>query len=201
LSAPAKARLLTVDLRHRVGSLLMEARFALDTESSALFGPSGSGKTTLLRLIAGLARPQAGLVSLEGTHLVDTDTRTWTVPGKRRVGLLLQTPALFPNRTVEGNIRFGLHGLPIAVQAERVAAVITLLGLESLRGRLPARLSGGEQQRVALARAIAPQPRLLLLDEPFSALDAARKMELWERLQPFLRARGIATLLVSHDPA
>ena len=133
--------------------------------------------------------------------LVDTGARTWTAPGKRGVGLLLQTPALFPNRTVEGNIRFGLHGLASDVQVERVAAVIALLGLDALRGRLPERLSGGEKQRVALARALAPQPRLLLLDEPFSALDAARKMELWEQMQPFLRARGIATLLVSHDPA
>ena len=201
MSAPARASLLAVHLRHRVGSLLLEARFALDAESSALFGPSGSGKTTLLRLIAGLARPQTGQIALGGTNLVDTGTRTWVAPGKRGVGLLLQTPALFPNRTVEGNIRFGLHGLTAALQAERVAAVIALLGLEPLRGRLPDRLSGGEKQRVALARALAPQPRLLLLDEPFSALDAARKMELWEQMQPFLRARGIATLLVSHDPA
>ncbi len=192
--------LLTVDLLHRVGSLRLEAHFTLEAERSALFGPSGSGKTTLLRLIAGLAHPHAGSITLEAKTLVETGTKRWTRPGHRGIGLLLQTPALFPHRTVEGNIRFGLHGLPQAQQEERVDAVIALLGLAPLRDRLPEKLSGGETQRAALARALAPQPRLLLLDEPFSALDGARKTELWAQMQPFLRERRIATLLVSHDP-
>jgi molybdate transport system ATP-binding protein len=193
--------LLAVDLLHRVGSLRLEAHFTLEAERSALFGPSGSGKTTLLRLIAGLARPQTGSVTLDAQTLVETATRRWTPPGQRGIGLLLQTPALFPHRTVQGNIRFGLHGLPRAQQEERVDAVIALLGLAPLRDRLPERLSGGEAQRAALARALAPQPRLLLLDEPFSALDGALKAELWAQMQPFLKERRIATLLVSHDPA
>lgn len=199
--------LLGVDVTHRAGPLRLEARFTLEAERSALFGPSGAGKTTLLRIIAGLTRPERGRVTLEGRPLVDLHTKTslgqgtWLGPGRRGVGLLLQTSALFPHRTVEGNIRFGLGRLPATTRAERVEAVLDLLELGSLRGRLPERLSGGERQRAALGRALAPHPRLLLLDEPFSALDARRKTALWEGLEPFLRERGIATLLVSHDPA
>jgi molybdate transport system ATP-binding protein len=201
LSSAGSPPLLEVDLRYGVGSLRLEARFSPASERAALFGPSGSGKTTLLRLLAGLARPDAGRIVLDGLTLVDTARQVWVAPGRRGIGLLLQTPALFPHRTVEGNIRFGLHGTPAALQTERVAEMVELLDLGELRSRLPERLSGGEKQRAALARALAPRPRLLLLDEPFSALDAARKMELWEQLQPFLHARNIATMLVSHDPA
>jgi molybdate transport system ATP-binding protein len=197
----ASPPLLEVDLRYGVGSLRLEARFVPASERAALFGPSGSGKTTLLRLLAGLARPDEGHIVLDGQTLVDIAHRVWVGPARRGIGLLLQTPALFPHRTVEGNIRFGLYGMPAGVQTERITEIIELLGLGALRNRLPDRLSGGEKQRAALARALAPHPRLLLLDEPFSALDAARKMELWEQLQPFLCSRNIATMLVSHDPA
>lgn len=188
-----------VDIEGAVGSLELRACFTLHHASAALFGPSGAGKTTLLRMISGLLRPRAGTIRLGKQVLFSHGERIFIPAGKRPVGFVTQQHALFPHLSVEENLRFGLRGLPARDSDERVDELVELLGLGPLRGRLPARLSGGERQRVALARALAPQPRLLLLDEPFSALDGGGKAALWERLEPYLRERGIATLLVTHD--
>ncbi len=122
-------------------------------------------------------------------------------PGARGTGFLTQGGALFPHLSVEANLRFGLRRLPDREQQQRISGLLDLLGIEKLRDRRPARLSGGERQAVALARSLAPQPRLLLLDEPFSALDGDRKADLWAALTPWLLEHRVATLLVSHDAA
>ena len=194
---------LAVELEYRAGSLGLRARFGLrltdGEDRGALFGPSGSGKTTLLRILAGLVVPDRGTVRLDGRVLTDKEHGVQVAPGQRQIGLVTQSPALFPHLTVEQNLRFGLRELPEAEQRRRVEELAELLGLALLRSRLPERLSGGERQRVALGRALAPEPRLLLLDEPFSALDMESKAALWAVLDQYLRARGIGTLLVSHD--
>lgn len=199
MSIPQPKPLLCVDVTHSVGALRLQARFDLLTERNALFGPSGTGKTTLLRILAGLEQPEAGRVTLRGDVLVDTEKKIALPPGKRGVGMVAQQPALFPHLSVEGNLRFGLRALSQADQAARIAETAALLRIEDLLPRMPARLSGGERQRVALARALAPRPRLLLLDEPFAALDGRHKEKLSSTLQVFFATHGIGFLLVSHD--
>ncbi len=185
--------LLEVDARLTLGRLALAARFLVPADRAALWGPSAAGKSTLLRAIAGL-EPFTGCVRLDGQQLA-------MPPGARPVGLLAQGAALFPHLSAEENVRFGLRALPRPERDARVDEVCALLALDPLRARRPAGLSGGERQRVALARTLVRRPRLLLLDEPFSALDVARKAELWALLDGYLRAHGMASLLVSHDPA
>jgi thiamine transport system ATP-binding protein len=166
-----------------------------DGETLALLGPSGCGKSTLLRAVAGLERPAAGTISWDGTDLA-------TVPVHRRgFGLVFQDGQLFPHRDVAGNISFGLrmHGADRPTQRHRVTELLTLLNLDGYQSRRITELSGGEQQRVALARALAPRPRLLLLDEPLSALDRALRDQLALDLAHILRVAGSTTLLVTHD--
>jgi molybdate transport system ATP-binding protein len=191
--------LLEADVQHRAGQLSLKARFTLKAERCALVGPSGAGKSTLLRILAGLVPVANGTVRLEGRTLQDRSGKVHVPAGARRIGFLTQGGALFPHLSVEENLRFGLSRLAIEEQQQRIAALLHLLGIEALRNRQPAKLSGGERQVVALARSLAPGPRLLLLDEPFSALDGDRKAVLWAALLPWLREHRVATLLVSHD--
>ena len=194
-----EAPLLAVDVRHQAGLLALRARFDLAVERAALFGQSATGKSTLLRILAGLTRPDSGRILLDGRVLLDTAARVHVPVARRGIGFLTQAPALFPHLSVDANVRFGLRGVPEQEQRTRVSSLLALLGLEALSHRKPERLSGGERQRVALARALARRPRLLLLDEPFTALDAARKAQVWEAMESYLREWKIATLLVSHD--
>ena len=157
----------------------------------AVLGPSGSGKTTLLRLIAGFERPDAGAVRIAGRPVAGPDA--WVEPEQRRIGMVFQQGALFPHLTVSGNVGFG------ARRADRVAECLELVGLADRAGDFPHELSGGERQRVALARALAPEPAVVLLDEPFSALDAGLRERLREEVAAILRAAGTSTLLVTHD--
>ncbi len=190
---------LTVDVRHQVGAFSLQARFTVAAERGALFGPSGAGKSTLLRILAGLTMPASGTVRLGGRTLVDTAADLCVRPGERGIGLVTQTPALFPHLSVEANLRFGLFSLARGERERRTEELLRRFDLRALRDRVPARLSGGERQRVALARALASEPGLLLLDEPFSALDSAARSALWDTLESYLAERGIAMLLVSHD--
>ena len=190
---------LSIDIQYRAGSLALRAAFTVHVQRAALFGPSGAGKTTLLRIVAGLVRPDRGTIALNGRVLLDTVQGVDVAAGRREIGFLTQTPALFPHLKVEDNVRFGMEGLDLQEKQGRTEELLRLFALEEMRARLPRHLSGGERQRVALARALAPEIRLLLLDEPFGALDGARKSQLWAMLDPYLRERGIATLLVSHD--
>jgi iron(III) transport system ATP-binding protein len=157
----------------------------------AVLGPSGSGKTTLLRLIAGFERPDAGSVRIAGRDVAGPGT--WVEPEARRIGMVFQEGALFPHLSVGGNVGFG------ATRPERAVECIELVGLADRDGAFPHELSGGERQRVALARALAADPEVVLLDEPFSALDAGLRERLREEVAAILRAAGTSTLLVTHD--
>jgi iron(III) transport system ATP-binding protein len=166
-------------------------------ERFALLGPSGCGKTTALRLIAGFDRPDEGSVVIVGRKVEGDGIHV--PPERRGVGVVFQDWALFPHLTVQGNVEFGLRGWKRAAARDRVAEVLRLVGLTGLEDRPPHALSGGQQQRVALARALAPRPALLLLDEPFSNLDALFRLELRERVREALAAEGATAMLVTHD--
>ena len=166
---------------------------------TALFGPSGCGKTTLLRAVAGLVRPQPGRVVVGDRMWQDDAAGVWLPPHRRALGYVFQEASLFAHLSVQGNLDFGLKRVPAAERRIALDQAIELLGIGHLLARRPSQLSGGERQRVASARALATSPRLLLMDEPLAALDAARKAELlpyFERLQRELR---IPLLYVSHS--
>lgn len=165
----------------------------------ALLGPSGCGKTSLLRAIAGLETPRTGRVSIGGR--VVSDGRTWVKPERRNVGMVFQDGALFPHLDMATNIAFGLRGSKRseADQRRRVDELLELVELGGLGGRLPETLSGGQQQRVALARSLAPSPSVLLLDEPFSALDAGLRVQLRANVARILRDVGVTAVFVTHD--
>jgi molybdate transport system ATP-binding protein len=170
-----------------------------DGAVTVLFGPSGSGKTTVLRSLAGLDRPDEGTISLDGAPWLDAARGLFVPARQRRVGLLFQDYALFPHLTARENVAFGLHRLDAAERGARTRETLALLKLDALADRRPGELSGGQRQRVALARAIAPSPRLLLLDEPLSALDAPTREELRVELRNLLVRLGVPTVVVTHD--
>lgn len=182
-------------------ALRLDVALALGSECGIVFGPSGAGKTTLLRLIAGLDRPDAGHVRLAGEPLADVARRLHRPLRHRRIGMIFQDDLLFPHLDVAANIRFGLRGRPRVEAAARLAEVADLCGVGHLLGRRPETLSGGERQRVGLARSLAPRPRLLLCDEPVSALDLESRFTLLERLRAVQRAEAIPILYVTHAPA
>jgi iron(III) transport system ATP-binding protein len=167
-------------------------------EIVCLVGPSGCGKSTLLRLIAGLERLQAGSIHL-GERLM-ADHRFSLPPEKRGIGLVFQDYALFPHLSVVQNVRFGLDALPKAARTARAMAALRQVGMEGQADQYPHALSGGQQQRVALARAMAPAPAVLLLDEPFSGLDARLRESIRDETLHVLKQSGAATVVVTHDP-
>src|SRR6218665_220370 len=164
-------------------------------EFVSLLGPSGCGKTTILRMIAGFERPSTGTITVDGIDV------TAMAPNRRKIGMVFQAYALFPNMNVADNIGFGLKiaGQPRAQRNARVEEMLKLIGLAGYGKRYPFELSGGQQQRVALARALAPSPRMLLLDEPLSALDAKIRVSLREQIREIQRELGITTIFVTHD--
>ena len=168
-------------------------------ELLALSGPSGAGKTTLLRLLAGLSRPDSGYLKVENQTWFDHARRQWLPPQRRPLGFVFQDYALFPNMTVRENLAFAAEGQPDARHI--INELLSLLELAELAERRPAVLSGGQQQRVALARALARRPRLLLLDEPLSALDLPTRLRLQAALADIHQRFGLTTVLISHDPA
>lgn len=165
-----------------------------DGEILALLGPSGCGKTTALRMVAGFEDPDSGSIAIRGTCVAD-ETRSMP-PERRNVGMVFQDGALFPHLTVAQNVAFGLSK---PERDRRVEEALQLVGLGGSGNRMPHQLSGGQQQRVALARALAPQPSLILLDEPFSSLDAALRTRLRADVQGILKQAGVTALLVTHD--
>ncbi len=183
------------------GTFSLDVDFTLASPRSVLFGPSGAGKSTLLRLLAGLLEPDQGRVALGPALLTDSARGVFVPPGKRGIGYLTQSAALFPHLSVEDNLAFGLHELGREDRRARVARMLTLFSLEGLARRLPLRLSGGERRRVALARALAPGPAMLLLDEPFTGLDTALREATIAALDRYLEGSATTVLSVSHDVA
>ncbi|MEB3860119.1 MAG: ABC transporter ATP-binding protein [Desulfurococcales archaeon] len=172
-------------------------------EFLVILGPSGSGKTTLLRIIAGLERPTRGAVYIDGEIVADASRKINVPPQKRDVGMVFQNWALYPNMRVFDNIAFPLEikGLSRQEIRKRVNEVAEVLGIEGLLDRYPRQLSGGQQQRVALARALVKNPKVLLLDEPFSNLDARVRVTARTFVKKVQRSLGITTILVTHDQA
>jgi len=168
-------------------------------EIVSILGPSGCGKTTLLRLIAGFESPEAGQISIGGKVATDASKGLFVRPAQRRVGFVFQDDALFPHLNVLQNVMFGLNGRSKAARKERAMSVLDLVGMRVFAERAPHQLSGGQQQRVALARALAPQPQIVLLDEPFSSLDAALRTTTRDEIRRILRSTGTTALLVTHD--
>ncbi|MEM6398367.1 MAG: ABC transporter ATP-binding protein [Bacteroidota bacterium] len=159
----------------------------------AVVGHSGSGKTTLLRLIAGLERPDQGKVIIDGQEM--TGLATFVPPANRGVGMVFQNYALFPHLTVAKNVAYGLP----KSSSQRVSELLDLVGLNGYQKKYPHELSGGEQQRVALARTLAPSPRLLLLDEPFSNLDAGLKADIRKQVQRIIKELNLTAVFITHD--
>ena len=164
-----------------------------------LVGPSGCGKTSLLRAIAGLERCAAGRITMDGRPLSDAASGTHLAAESRRIGMVFQDYALFPHLSVAQNIAFGVHHLPRSERRARVQQMLDLVGLAHAAKRAPHQLSGGQQQRIALARALAPQPQLLLLDEPFSSLDVDLRERLAQEVRVILKDAATTALFVTHD--
>jgi iron(III) transport system ATP-binding protein len=166
-------------------------------EITCLLGPSGCGKTTVLRAIAGFEKIYAGSIELEGTKL--SDSTHMLAPEHRQVGMVFQDYALFPHLSIRDNIGFGLHKLSSVEKNSIVQQMLALVKLEEYADDYPHQLSGGQQQRVALARALAPNPKVLLMDEPFSNLDTKLRRTLSLEVRDILKQKAITTILVTHD--
>ena len=186
------------DLQKHFGAVCAVNHAAFSLEKGrfmALLGPSGCGKTSILRLIAGLERPDGGEIYMDGK--LASGNETFLPPNYRNIGMVFQEYALFPHMTVEKNIAYGLSR--DAQKKGRVAELINLVDLNGVEKRFPQELSGGQQQRVALARALAPQPHTLLLDEPFSNLDAGLRLQVREDVGHIIQEAGVSAILVTHD--
>lgn len=199
---PVETPALTVEVERPIHpGLTLQVALCLGCECGVVFGRSGAGKTSLLRLIAGLDRPRRGRIILGGATLFDDAARIDLPLRSRRLAMVFQDDLLFPHLSVAQNLRYGLRGLPRRDADSRVEEVAELCGVGGLLARWPATLSGGERQRVGLARALAPRPRLLLCDEPVSALDVASRNALIDQLDAVRIAEAIPVLYVTHSPS
>lgn len=192
---------LSVVVEHRHGAFALSARFEAPGGVTALFGRSGAGKTTLVDAIGGLLRPHRGRVALGETVLLDTERGLFVPRHRRRIGIVFQEGRLFPHLSVRQNLLFGRWFAPRHEDGADVGAVVDLLGIGPLLGRRPAGLSGGEKQRVAIGRALLSKPRLLLMDEPLSALDDQRKAEILPYIERLRDEAGVPIVYVSHSVA
>ena len=191
---------LTVDIKKRLGDFTLEAAFEADNGITGLLGPSGCGKSMTLKCIAGIEKPDWGHIELDGVTLFDSEKKINLPPQQRNVGYLFQNYALFPNMTVKQNILCGLHReKDRAFKKQRSGEILRLMRLEGLENHRPHQLSGGQAQRVALARILVNEPKLLMLDEPFSALDGHLRDSLKLELRDLLKAFGREVLLVTHS--
>ena len=193
--------MLVVDLEKRLGDFFLSALFASEGGVTVLFGPSGAGKTALVNLIAGLLAPDRGRIMLDDEVLFDAAARVNVPAFRRRIGYVFQDGRLFPHMTVKRNLDYGrrMNGLPR--DAAALARMVELLDIGPLLDRRPGKLSGGERQRVAVGRALLMRPRLLLLDEPLAALDAARKAEILPYLERLRDQVGVPMVYVTHQAA
>ncbi len=188
-----------IELTRRQGDFLVDAAFTgPESGVTALFGPSGAGKTSLINMVAGLMRPDAGCISVNGLCLFDSKRRIDLPPEKRRIGYVFQDGRLLPHLSVRANLTYGMHLTPARRRFVTLEAVVALLGIAHLLDRRPARLSGGEKQRVAIGRALLTSPAMLLMDEPLASLDASRKSEVLPFIMRLSREYAIPILYVSH---
>ncbi len=191
---------LHVDIRKRLGGFTLDAAFTAEKGITSLLGASGCGKSMTLKCIAGIEKPDEGVIELDGRVLFDSEKKINLPPQARRVGYLFQNYALFPNMTVRQNILCGLNReKDRALKEKRLRDMLRMMRLEGLEQRKPAQLSGGQQQRAALARILVSDPQILLLDEPFSALDAHLRDSLKVELRGLLEDFGREVLMVTHD--
>ncbi|MGB8477740.1 MAG: ATP-binding cassette domain-containing protein [Acidobacteriaceae bacterium] len=199
---------LTVHIEHRFqhhgAGFHLHLAFSAYAQRTVVFGPSGSGKSSLLRTIAGLLRPDVATIEFHGntvcnTRAVGSQPRIYIPAEKRRVGLVMQSPAVFPHLTASDNVAFALRGTDRSAQKEKIAHLLSIVEAESLAARWPRELSGGQLQRIAIARTLAAEPTLLLLDEPFAALDAPSRQRISQNLHQWARERGVPVLTVTHN--
>lgn len=193
--------MLRVDVTKQLGEFVLEASFTSEGRVTGLFGASGAGKTSLVGMIAGLLRPDRGVIALDDEILDDTDKGVHVPPHHRRIGYVFQDARLFPHMNVAQNLDYGrrMNGLPADAAQQR--RVTDLLDIGPLLDRRPGKLSGGERQRVALGRALLSKPRLLLLDEPLGSLDEGRKVEILPYLVRLRDEANVPMVYVSHDAA
>ena len=193
--------MLRVEVFKRLGEFSIEASFTSEGRVTGLFGASGAGKTSLINMIAGLLKPDRGIIAIDKETLDDTAARVHVPPYRRRIGYVFQDARLFPHLDVSQNLDYGrrMNGLPRDPLSE--ARITDLLDIGGLKGRRPGQLSGGERQRIALGRALLSKPRLLLLDEPLGSLDEGRKVEILPYLVRLRDEAGIPMVYVSHDAA
>ncbi len=193
--------MIEIQIQKRLKGFVLDVSLSLGDELVAIFGPSGSGKSVTLQCIAGLLKPDSGRIVLNGRPVLDTSLGVNLPPQRRGIGYLFQDYALFPHLTVAENVAYGLHHLPKGERLGQVEKMLAAMRLDGLERRRPGELSGGQQQRVALARALVRNPELLLLDEPFSALDSPIRSRLHGELLRSLKRLAITTVLVTHDLA
>ena len=190
---------LAVSLRARLPGFDLDVAWEIGAELAVLFGPSGAGKSLTLRMIAGLAQPDAGRVAAGGRLLLETARALCLPPPQRSIGYVFQDLALFPHMTVLENVLYGGHGLERDERAARAESLIRRFGLADLQRRRPGEISGGQKQRVAFARALLRRPSVLILDEPFSALDMTLRRDMGALLREVQRDLKLPAVLVTHD--
>jgi molybdate transport system ATP-binding protein len=193
--------MLRVDISKQLGEFTIEASFVSEGRVTGLFGASGAGKTSLINMIAGLLRPDRGIIAIDGETLDDTAARVHVPPHRRRIGYVFQDARLFPHLDVRQNLDYGRRMNHLANDPAQFSRVTELLDIGGLLERRPGQLSGGERQRVALGRALLSRPRLLLLDEPLGSLDEGRKVEILPYLARLRDEANVPMVYVSHDVA
>lgn len=190
---------LSVKLRKKVNGFSLDAEWEVGDELAVIFGPSGSGKSMTLQLIAGLIQPDDGAVRSGDTIFYDGRQKIWLAPQQRSIGYVFQDLALFPHMNVKNNILFGATGLDKQLRDKRLYDIVTIFHLDGLEDKFPSEISGGQKQRVALARALIRGPAVLLLDEPFSSLDAELRFEMRNFLRDIRKEFKVPVILVTHD--
>src|SRR6202521_3996084 len=191
--------MLRVDVSKQLGEFSLQASFASEGRVTGLFGASGAGKTSLINMIAGLLRPDRGIIAVDGETLDDTNARAHVPVHRRRIGYVFQDARLFPHLDVRQNLDYGRRMNGLAEDGAQYRRVTELLDISNLLDRRPGRLSGGERQRVALGRALLSKPRLLLLDEPLGSLDEGRKVEILPYLVRLRDEANVPMVYVSHN--
>jgi molybdate transport system ATP-binding protein len=180
-------------------NFVLDVALDFDPGVTVIFGPSGAGKSTLLDCVAGLLKPQRSKITVSGETLLDANAGIDIRPERRHIGYVFQSLALFPHMTAQENVKYGLVNLSPEQQNQRVDEILSAFRIESLRSRKPRELSGGEQQRVALARALVTQPRVLLLDEPMTGLDAELRASITQDILTWNERHKIPILYVTHN--